>query len=73
MKQGFNIFKFEYGAYLKSKAFVIITILLMLVVGVGLSIPRIIQQVYNMFTRGNSSIISSTLIKIWVYLFGEKE
>lgn len=53
MKQGFNIFKFEYGAYLKSKAFVIITILLMLVVGVGLSIPRIISLFDNNKTESN--------------------
>lgn len=41
MKQFWTVFRFEFNNYLKNKAFLITTILLVAVVGVVLSIPRI--------------------------------
>lgn len=41
MKQFWTVFRFEFNNYLKNKAFLITTILLLAVVGVVLSIPRI--------------------------------
>ncbi|MDF2819589.1 MAG: hypothetical protein K0R15_30 [Clostridiales bacterium] len=54
MKQFINILKFEYGTYLKNKAFIIITILMMLIVGVGLTVPRIIDMVEN--KKGDTNV-----------------
>ncbi len=41
MKQFWTIFKFEFRNYAKNKAFIIVTLLLVVAVGVVLSIPRI--------------------------------
>ena len=41
MKQFFNIFKFEFGSYLKNKVFIGVTLVLVLVIGVVLFWPRI--------------------------------
>lgn len=41
MKQFWTIFKFEFRNYAKNKAFIIVTLLLVITVGVVLSIPRI--------------------------------
>lgn len=41
MKQFWTVFRFEFNNYLKNKAFLIVTVLLVIVVGVVLSIPRI--------------------------------
>lgn len=45
MKQFFNIFKFEFGSYLKNKVFIGVTLALILVVGVVLFWPRISNAV----------------------------
>lgn len=41
MKQFFNIFKFEFGSYLKNKVFIGVTLVLILAVGIVLFWPRI--------------------------------
>ncbi|MCI1982330.1 MAG: ABC transporter permease [Oscillospiraceae bacterium] len=46
MKQIGTVFRFEFKNYAKSKAYLILTILLVAVVGVALSIPRI-QEVFS--------------------------
>lgn len=46
MKQFFTVFKFEFKNYTKTKSFIIVTALLVVIIGVVLSIPRI-QQMIN--------------------------
>ena len=40
MKQFFAVFEYELGTYLKKRPFQIVTILLMVLIAVGLTIPR---------------------------------
>lgn len=47
MKQFFTVFKFEFKNYTKTKSFIIVTAMLVLIIGVVLSIPRIQQMMNN--------------------------